>query len=586
MNRTKHIIRSQYTVAFISCFALLLSSVFPLIIQFKTHDFNGSLFYQTTYDEIYYASLIQKKTEGFGTPFLWEHRLEEYPKLTTGWNMHPVTLKPLKIIVKLGIPLNILFISLHIILPMLLLWALFFLFRLYFDKRNAWIAGITVLASANILTANSITTFIIQKFIPTIDLSFFNIAQLSFLPFFRTPFPGFAYVLFIGILLIIISAFRQKRIWILLLTIPLLAGLRYSYVSLFNASFVFMHMYGLIYLIDGTLSKSLTIKERVQCSLILIGTLIFSISILRSIFTYFDLPYVNSRNLYITVSQIIGTLVLLGSFIYHKQKKSLIKFLRSNIEIITLIITPFILLNTQVITGKSWQVYNYEIYISWLMISIGIVLLFRKYITKKSNVFLVVAVLILILEGEWNGLSWQKNVSELSYLKKPLEQLTTDESKVILSSGNSDGETLSQFKGIFPYNTSVAFFDIPTEKITRELQDRTANTICAISSGKISYTEIARQTPILHIFLGLDEAYPYINNHKVTNRSQIIEDLGNKFEQTCLNFKRNDIRYRIDYILLRSNETVHPSLREHTRIKMKLPTPIDTYTLYEVFSNK
>jgi hypothetical protein len=233
---------------------------------------------------------------------------------------------------------------------------------------------------------------------------------IDYLPFLRRYQPGFAFPLFIlfcGAVWKIISAGERKTALIYSVAAGLLFDvLVFSYFYLWTSAVVIFGLTAALYFL-------LVREERAR---ILISSVIVTVLAACALVPYFIMLGDRATNIddvqllnYTHVPDILSPSVLIGATIcltvmYFWRRGSIQLSQPVIIFVLGGALTPVILLNQQVVTGRSLQPIHYEIFVSNYLVLLAVVILFaslRSDSETNSAAFRKIVIYIALLAAGW-----------------------------------------------------------------------------------------------------------------------------------------------------------------------------------------
>lgn len=363
---------STFKYAAVPTIVVLLLAIFPQlnIWMVKGSDWNGA-FVVSNYDEVAYSAYVHSLIEGrprTNDPFIGRDDVETESLYSIQFVPAYSLAIPARV---LGLSASSVFVILNFLIPIFSTLAIFFLIRAV--TGNDLVSAVGVTAVLCLGTAVAFQGELQHRILGNYLCDFF--------PFLRRYQPGFAFPLFFFFCLLVWKMLtgerRSRTLAYSIAAGAVLAILVFSYFFLWTAAVAWLGCLALLWLMFR--------KEDRRSTIIRVG--VVGVFWLATVVPYFLMLANRPQNMDDTqllsltrlpnlfaLPEVIGFVVIVVvAVLVGKGKLSL----RSPdvLFILSLAITPFVLFNQQVVTGRSLQPVHYEIFVANYLNMIALVLL-------------------------------------------------------------------------------------------------------------------------------------------------------------------------------------------------------------------
>ncbi len=382
----RHMSKGIWKYAFISALAALILALYPQISLWTTQGskWNGSYFV-SNYDEVAYSAYVNALINGEprkNDPFLGLRDTPETPQPETLYSVQFVPAYSIALPAKaLGLSVSTAFIILTAFIAVSSALVLFWLIReATDDDLLAAVGAVVVLCLGTAAAFQGELRYLIEGRV-----------LADFFPYLRRYQPGFAFPIFFVFCVFALRALRARStLWLIAYAAAsglIFAVLVYSYFYLWTAAAAWLGCFAIFTVISNKADwkKSVTL-----------AAIIGAIGI-AALVPYFYLLSLRSQNLdsiqllthtrmpeFASPSMIIGLIVAAAALI--AVWRGAVSLADKQIPLLlSFALTPVILFNQQIVTGRSLQPVHYELFISNYLVLIAAMLLLSVMIAKSAS---------------------------------------------------------------------------------------------------------------------------------------------------------------------------------------------------------
>lgn len=373
----------------IPIFIVLLLSILPqLNVWLVKGAARQGAYVVSNYDEVAYSAYVNSLISGRprkNDPFIGTDDSPDYPQNESLYSIQFVPAYTIALPARIfGFSASTAFIILNFLIPIFSVLAIFALIR--------EITRDDLLAAVGVLTVLCLGTAI--AFQGELQRLIFDTSLCEFFPFLRRYQPGFAFPIFFVFCLFVwrmlTAETNRREIIYTVLSGATLVVLIYSYFYLWTAAAAWLACLILLWLIFRKDERKKTIFKAVGVALFGIAALIPYFLMLSNQQTNINdvelLNYTRIPNL-TALPEVIGFIIAVAA-VYLARRGTFQIQSPEVLIMLSMALTPFILFNQQIITGRSLQPVHYEIFIANYLLLVGLMLfinlILRLYDGQKS----------------------------------------------------------------------------------------------------------------------------------------------------------------------------------------------------------